>query len=161
MRSGTNSKPAMTAKHSWHVKNWDQIIQIVIRAKQFPQNLTIFTIAHTPFAEWVNSLKMSISKLTIIGSDNGLAPTRWHCLQTGYIVWTNAAILLIWPLQTELSEVFSFKKIQLNILPIKCRPFYLGHYGLMALHNPKEVRPWGENGNDKQFSTHKYIDNNE
>ena len=33
-----------------------------------------------------------ISKLTIIGSDNGLAPGRHQA-----IIWTNAAILLIEP----------------------------------------------------------------
>ena len=38
--------------------------------------------------------------LTIIGSDNGLAPVRRQA-----IIWTNAGILLIGPLGTHLSEI--------------------------------------------------------
>ena len=50
--------------------------------------------------------------LTIIGSDNGLSP-GWHQA----IIWTNAGILSIWPLGTNLIEIlieiltFSFKKM--------------------------------------------------
>ena len=53
-----------------------------------------------------------VSKLNIIGSDNGLSPTRRQA-----IIWTNAGILLIRPLQTNFSEIFievytfSFKKM--------------------------------------------------
>ena len=52
-----------------------------------------------------------VSKLTIIGSDNGLSPDRRQA-----IIWTNAEILLIGPLGTNFSEIlieiitFSFKK---------------------------------------------------
>ena len=55
-----------------------------------------------------------VSKLTIIGSDNGLSPGR---RQT--IIWTNAGILLIRPQGTNFNEIlieihtFSFKKIHL------------------------------------------------
>ena len=46
----------------------------------------------------VNPLMLSdtyicVSKLTIIGSDNGLAPGRRQA-----IIWTNAGLLLTWPL---------------------------------------------------------------
>ena len=53
-----------------------------------------------------------IGKLTIIGSDNGLLPGRHQA-----IIGTNAGILLIGPLGTNLSEIligiqtFSLKKI--------------------------------------------------
>ena len=47
-------------------------------------------------AEW----RMCVSKLTIIGSDNGLS--LW---QRQVIIWTNAAILLIGPLGTHFSEI--------------------------------------------------------
>ena len=53
-----------------------------------------------------------VGNLTIICSDNGLSPGRRQA-----IIWTNAGILLIWPLGTNFSEilieihVFSFKKI--------------------------------------------------
>ena len=40
-----------------------------------------------------------VSKLTIIGSDNGLSPERRQA-----IIWTNAGILLIGPLGTNFSE---------------------------------------------------------
>ena len=66
------------------------------------------------------------SKLTIIGSDNGLSP---GCHQT--IIWPSAGILLIRPLGTNFNETlieihtFSFKKIHLKMLSGKWRPFCL------------------------------------
>ena len=68
-----------------------------------------------------------ISKLTIIGSDKGLAPG-----QRQTIIWTNAGILLIGPLGTNFSEIligiqtFSFKKIHLKMSSAKWHPFCLG-----------------------------------
>ena len=41
-----------------------------------------------------------VSKLTIIVLDDGLSPGRRQ-----YIAWTNAGILLISPLETNLSEI--------------------------------------------------------
>ena len=41
-----------------------------------------------------------VSKLTIIGPDNGLSPGRHQA-----IVWNNAGILLIGPLETNFSEI--------------------------------------------------------
>ena len=41
-----------------------------------------------------------VSKLTIIGSDNGLSPDRRQA-----IIWNNARLLLIGPLGTNLSEI--------------------------------------------------------
>ena len=38
---------------------------------------------------------------TIIGSDNGLVPGRHQA-----IIWTNAGMLLIWPLGTNFSGIF-------------------------------------------------------
>ena len=68
-----------------------------------------------------------VSKLTIIGSDNGLAPGR---RQT--IIWTNDGISLIGPLGTNFREIligiqtFSFKKMHLKMSSAKWRPFCLG-----------------------------------
>ena len=45
-------------------------------------------------------MHICISKLTIIGSDNRLSPGRRQA-----IIWTHAAILLIGPLGTNLSEI--------------------------------------------------------
>ena len=58
----------------------------------------------------------SLSKLNIIGSDNGLSPGRCQA-----IIWTNAGVLLIGPLGTNFSEIsieihiFSFRKMPLKM----------------------------------------------
>ena len=68
-----------------------------------------------------------ISKLTIIGSDNGLSPGLHQA-----IIWTNDGILLIRPLGTNFSEIlskihtFSFKEMHLKTLSAKWLPFCLG-----------------------------------
>ena len=70
-----------------------------------------------------------VIKLTIIGSDNGLAPTR----QT-------AGILVIGPLGTNFSEIsidihtFSFKEMHLKMPSAKWRPFCLGLNVLKYAH---------------------------
>ena len=67
-----------------------------------------------------------VSRLTSIGSDNGLSPGRRQA-----IIWTNAGILLIGPIGTNLSEIsiaiqtFSFQKVHLEMSFGKCRPFCL------------------------------------
>ena len=61
-----------------------------------------------------------VSKLTIIGSDNGLSPDRRQA-----IILTNAGILLIRTLGTNFSEIlneihaFSFKKMHLKVSSAK------------------------------------------
>ena len=68
-----------------------------------------------------------VSKLTIIGSDNGLSPDRRQAL-----IWTNAGILLVGPLGTNFSEILikililSFKKLRLKVSSAKRWPFCLG-----------------------------------
>ena len=65
---------------------------------------------------WGRVTHICISKLTIIGSDNGLSPDRRQA-----IIWTNAGLLLIGPLGTNFSEIlieiltFSFKKMCLKV----------------------------------------------
>ena len=60
---------------------------------------------------WGRVTQIFVSKLTIIDSDNGLSPGRRQA-----IIWTNVEILLIEPLETNVSEIsikiytFSFKK---------------------------------------------------
>ena len=79
---------------------------------------------------WVTNI--CISKLTIIGSDYGLAPTRCQA-----IIWTNAGILFIWPLGTNFNEIlnkiqkFSFKKIHFKMSG-KWQPSCLGHNVLVS-----------------------------
>ena len=75
-----------------------------------------------------NSLRhICVSKLTIIGSDNGLSPNRHQAM-----IWTNSGLLLTGPLGTNFSEIlieiltFSFKKMHLEVSSAKRRPFCLG-----------------------------------
>ena len=76
---------------------------------------------------WGRVTHICVSKLTIIGSDNGLS-SGWRQA----IIWTNVGILLIGPLGTNFSEMlieihtFSSKKIHLKMLSVKWRPFGLG-----------------------------------
>ena len=68
-----------------------------------------------------------VIKLTAIGSDNGLSPGRRQS-----IIWTNARLLLIWPLGTNVSEMLIemhislLKKMHLNMSSARCRPSCLG-----------------------------------
>ena len=79
-------------------------------------------------------MHICVSKLTIIGSDNGLLPGRHQA-----IISTNAVMLLIVPLETNFSEMvfeihmFSFKKIYLKMLSAKWQPFCLSPNVLIYL----------------------------
>ena len=76
---------------------------------------------------WGRVTPICVSKLAIIGSDNGLSP-GWRQA----IIWTNARILLIRPLGTNFNEMlieiltFSFMKMRLKVTSAKRRPFCLG-----------------------------------
>ena len=80
---------------------------------------------------WGRVMHLCISKLTIIGSDNGLSSGRRRA-----IIWTNVGILLIWPLETNFGEIlikiytFSVKKMHLIMSFAKWWPFCLGLYVL-------------------------------
>ena len=49
---------------------------------------------------WGRVTHICVSKLAIIGSDNGLSPGLRQA-----IIWTNAGILLIWPQGINVSEI--------------------------------------------------------
>ena len=72
---------------------------------------------------WGRVTHIWVSKLTTIGSDKGLSPGRRQA-----IIWTSVGILLIGPLGTNFSEIytFSFKKTHLKMSSVKWRPFCLG-----------------------------------
>ena len=103
--------------------------------KQDPWQLLIMTcqtknsIGLSPcvLTHWGRVMHICVSKLTIIGSDNGLSPGRHQA-----IIRTNAGILLIGSLGTNFSEIlikictFSLKKIHLKLSSGKWRPFCLG-----------------------------------
>ena len=92
-----------------------------------------------------------VSKLTIIGSDNGLSPGRRQA-----IIWSNAGILLNWTLGTNFSEIlseidtFSFKQMRLKMSSGKWRPYCLGlyvltHWGRDKMVDIYEWIFWNEN----------------
>ena len=89
---------------------------------------------------WGRVTHICVSDLTSIGSDNGLSPGRRQA-----IIWTNAGILLIRPLETNFSEflveilIFSFKKMRLKVSSVKRRPFCLGLNELIQLN----LSPYG------------------
>ena len=76
---------------------------------------------------WGRVTHICVSKLTTIGSDNGLSPSRRQA-----IIWSNAGILLNWTLGTNFSEIlseidtFSFKQIRWKMSSGKWRPYCLG-----------------------------------
>ena len=92
-----------------------------------------------PLTHWGRVTHIWVSELTIIGSDNGLSPSRRQA-----IIWNNAGILLIRPSGTNFSEisieidVFSFKKMHLKMSSAKCRPFCLG-LNVLKRQCPREV----------------------
>ena len=83
------------------------------------------------------------SKLTIIGSDNGLSPGRHQA-----IIWNNAGILLIRTLGTNVSEIlgeihsFSFSKMHLRTSSAKWRLFGLGLNELRVSFMRSQRRLW-------------------
>ena len=92
-------------------------------------------------SHWGRMTHICVSKLTIIGSDNGLSPDRRQA-----IFWTNAGILLIGPLGTNFSEIlieihaFTFKKMHLkkvvwNIAAILSRPRCVKASALLLAHS--------------------------
>ena len=77
--------------------------------------------------DWGRVTHICVSKIIIIGSNNGLSPGRRQA-----IIWTNARILLIEPLGTYFSKIlieihtFSFKKMHSKMSSAKWRLFRLG-----------------------------------
>ena len=90
-----------------------------------------------PLTHWGRVTHICVSKLTIIGSDNGLSPDRRQA-----IIRTNAGILLIGPLGINFSEIsikihiFSFKKMCLKMSSGKWLQFCLGLNMLINYQQP-------------------------
>ena len=78
-------------------------------------------------SNWDHVTHVCVSKLTIIGSDNG-----WLLSRRRAIIWINSGILLTRPLTINFSEIlieihiFSPKKMHLKWSSAKWRPFCLG-----------------------------------
>ena len=93
-----------------------------------PETLAIWACEIiTLLTRWGRVTHICVGKLTIISSDNGLSPERRQV-----IIWTNAGVLLIWPLGTNFSEIlieiqtFSLKEIRLEMSSAKWRLFGVG-----------------------------------
>ena len=97
---------------------------------------------NSPLTHWSWVMHIWVSKLTIIGSHNGLSPDRPQA-----IIWTNAGILSIGPLGTNFSEVLIeihtllFRKMHLKMLSGKWQPFCLSLNVLKRqnFHNTKSL----------------------
>ena len=107
----------------------DHILAADVLMMQEPRASAAMILTH-----WGRVTHICVSKLTIIGPDNGLSPGRRQA-----IIWTNAAELLIQTLGTNFSEFFSeihalsFKKMHLKMLSAKWHPFCLGLNVLLTL----------------------------
>ena len=91
-------------------------------SKCHPNNDSHFFLDLSLLTHWGRVTLICVSKLTIIGSDNGLSPGRRQA-----IIKTNAGILLIGTLGTNFSEILSeiHKKKYLKMSSGRCRPFCL------------------------------------
>ena len=82
---------------------------------------------------WERVTHICVSKLTIIGSDNGLSPGRREV-----IIWTYDGTLLIGHLETNFSEIlieihtFLFKNVVRKMVVILSRSQCVKHWWLMA-----------------------------
>ena len=97
----------------------------VLEMGQFPpiwiqMDISVDQVFIVSLTHWGRVMHICVSKLTIIGSENGLSPRRGQA-----IIWTNAGILLIGPLGTNSSDIligiqsFSFRKMHLKISSAK------------------------------------------
>ena len=99
-------------------------------------------ISHPTLTHCSQVTHIWVSRLTIIGSDNGLSPGRRQA-----IIWTNAGKLLIGPLAINFNEIliqiytFSFSKMHLKMASGKRRPFCLGLNVLRCVKR-MSIFPW-------------------
>ena len=119
----------------WQLQIFNGIKPISLRT------YTLWVTTTATMTHWGRGTHICVSKLTIIGSDNGLSPGRRQA-----IIWTNAGILLIRPSETNFNEMFieilafSLMEMCLKVSSAKWRPFHLGlNVIMMALSSE-----WGE-----------------
>ena len=119
---GSSPGPVVqTAKPLQHVHSLSRGAILVDLLKKRDLN----TAFHFIFKSQVTHI--CVSKLIIIGSDNGFSPDRRQA-----IIWTNAGSLLTGPLGTNFTEILieiltlSFNEMRFKVLSAKRRPFCLG-----------------------------------
>ena len=123
------------------VKWWFEVVGVFMENKPLARDFKRKIDPHvspTVLTHWGGVTHICVSRLTIIGSDNSLSPSRRQA-----IIWPNAGILLIGPVGTNFSEILfiihtsSFRKMHLKMSSGKWRPFCLGlnvwtHWGLIT-----------------------------
>ena len=124
LKTSPTPAPCWDGDRLWHPSLWISWLKSL-------QNVVVeYTIGSNmvnDLTHWGRVTHICVSKIIIIGSDNGSSPGRRQV-----IIWTNAGILLIEPLRTRISEIlieihtFSFKKIHLKMSSGKWRLYCLG-----------------------------------
>ena len=85
------------------------------------ENYTITSVSTRPLTHWGRETHIYVSKLTDIGSNNGLSPDRRQA-----IIGINTRILVIRTIGTNFSDIlseiytFSFKKMHVKMSSAKC-----------------------------------------
>ena len=98
----------------------DKIFLDILNGINWLEIWTNMSGAGESLTHWGRVTHICVSKLSIIGSDNGLSP-GWRQA----IIWTTAGIVLIGPLGANVSEIlieiyiFLFKKMHLKMSPGK------------------------------------------
>ena len=100
---------------------------IVFATARLMESSVTFSFGGRFLTHWGWVTHICVSKITIIGSDNGLSPDRCQA-----IIWTNAGLLSIGPLRTYFNEnlikiqQFSLTKMHVKMSSAKWRPSCLG-----------------------------------
>ena len=122
-------------KYSWCEMYWNFNTWIELHWLHYAPSIRSISCSLWSLTHWGWVTHICASKITIIGSNNGLSPGRRQA-----IIWTNAWILLIGPLGTNFSEMlieiqrFSFKKMHLKMLSAKWQPSCPSHNALSSFH---------------------------
>ena len=133
-----------------HIYNWNHLSKL-----RWHGLMKSFLLKYEDcLTHWGRVTHICVSKLTIIGSDNGLSSGRRQA-----IIWTNAGILLIGPLGTNFSEISieihtsPFKKMHLKMSSAKRRPFCLG-LNVLILHSQCHGCWFAGNTRNQGISSH-------
>ena len=94
---------------AWGIHRWP--VSFPVHSNHVIQrSYRITAIKHTLLTHWGRVTHICVANPTVIGSDNGLSPSRRQA-----IIWSNAAILSIGPQRTHVNKIliethiFSFK----------------------------------------------------
>ena len=86
-------------------------LKLIYVSKMATVDIRALTLLSQYLTHWGRVTHICVTKLTIIDSDNGLSPGRFQT-----IIWTDARILLIRPLATNVNEILIEIFIQENAL---------------------------------------------